>query len=159
MARPDFTRRAMMVGLAVVGASLLLPWRPLRADEVVRVMKVKGCGCCEGWAEHLRAAGFACEVSVHPDLDAYKAELGVPGDLRSCHTATVADYIVEGHVPAAAVRRLLAKRPALAGLAVPGMPAGSPGMPSDRPETYEVTGFARDGARVPFMRFVGDASI
>lgn len=159
MARPDLTRRAMLAGLAVVGANLLLPWRLLRAGEVVRVMKVQGCGCCEGWAEHLRAAGFVCEVSVHPDLDAYKAELGVPADLRSCHTATVAGYIVEGHVPATAVQRLLAGRPALAGLAVPGMPAGSPGMPSDRPETYEVTGFARDGSRVPFMRFVGDASI
>lgn len=149
-------RRAFLAGLAAAGTLLALPvGRPV-AFEVVRVKKVKGCQCCDGWAEHLRAQGFACEIVAHPDIEAFKTRLGVPEDLRSCHTATVASYVIEGHVPAAAIRRLLAERPALTGLAVPGMPAGSPGMPSDRPETYEVLAFTRDGARKLFMRMRGE---
>jgi hypothetical protein len=145
-------RRALLARLATAGILLALPsGRPV-AFEVVRVKKVKGCQCCDGWAQHLRAEGFACEIVAHPDIEAFKTRLGVPGDLRSCHTATVASYVIEGHVPAVAIRRLLAERPALTGLAVPGMPAGSPGMPSDRPETYEVLAFTRDGARKLFMR-------
>jgi hypothetical protein len=150
-------RRTVVLALS----ALLLPWRPAHAQQpppqLVRVAKTPGCGCCEGWAEHLRAAGFACEVSENPDLDALKDRLGVPADLRSCHTATVAGYVVEGHVPAPAVRRLLVERPAaVLGLAVPGMPAGSPGMPSESPDTYAVTAFAADGGRTEFMRFVGE---
>lgn len=151
-------RRLLLAGLLAGGASFALPRRLARAEELVRAYKTPGCGCCELWAQHLRANGFACEVSAHPDLDAYKAELGVPEALRACHTATFAGYLVEGHVPALALRRLLLERPAVRGLAVPGMPAGSPGMPSDRPERYEVVAFDRDGGARPFMAFVGEAA-
>jgi hypothetical protein len=156
VSRRVLDRRASLAGLAVAGTLLALPTgRPLAA-EVVRVKKVKGCQCCDGWARHLRAQGFACEIVAHPNMEAFKTRLGVPEDLRSCHTATVAGYVIEGHVPAIALRRLLAERPAFTGLAVPGMPAGSPGMPSDRPETYEVLAFTRDGARKLFMRMRGE---
>jgi hypothetical protein len=149
-------RRASLAGLAAAGALLALPTaRPL-AVEVVRVKKAKGCQCCDGWAQHLRAEGFACEIVAHPNMEAFKTRLGVPEDLRSCHTATMAGYVIEGHVPAIALQHLLAERPAIAGLAVPGMPAGSPGMPSDQPEAYEVLAFTRDGARKLFMRMRGE---
>ena len=150
------TRRLLLATLAGTPLALAWPGRARAAAPRLLVAKTPGCGCCEGWAEHLRAAGFACEVSENPDLDALKDELKVPADLRSCRTATVAGYVVEGHVPAPAVRRLLVERPAVLGLAVPGMPAGSPGMPSESPNTYAVTAFAADGGRTEFMRFVGE---
>ena len=149
-------RRPLLLGLAAVGVTLALPARRVRASPLVQVSKVTGCGCCEGWAEHLRASGFACEVTAHDDLTPIKRRLGVPEDLESCHTATLEGYVVEGHVPAAALQRLLAERPAIIGLAVPGMPMGSPGMPSPRPDAYDVVAFAADGRREVFMRFVGE---
>ena len=114
-----------------------------------------GCGCCGAWVEHLRHAGFATTVVETRDLDAVKRRLGVPAELASCHTAEVQGYVVEGHVPAAAIRRLLTERPQAAGLAVPGMPAGSPGMEGGTPETYEVVLFGPQGHRT-FARYRGD---
>jgi hypothetical protein len=157
MNRPAFSRRPLLLGLAAVGVAFALPLRRIQASPpLLRVAKVTGCGCCEGWADHLRASGFACEVAAYDDLAPIKRRLGVPEDLESCHTATLEGYVVEGHVPAAALRRLLAERPGIAGLAVPGMPMGSPGMPSPRPEAYEVIAFAAGGRREVFMRFVGE---
>jgi len=113
---------------------------------VVQVWKTPTCGCCGKWIEHLEAAGF--DVTVHDvqDLAAVKRELGVPGSLQSCHTALIDGYLLEGHVPAADVRRLLAERPEVAGLAVPGMPVGSPGMEmGDQKDPYDVVTFTSDG--------------
>ncbi len=90
--------------------------------------KSAGCGCCGVWAEHMRAAGFAVEERVTEDLASIKARVGLPYGMGSCHTAEVGGYFIEGHVPAQAVRRLLAERPDARGLTVPGMPIGSPGM-------------------------------
>ncbi len=101
----------------------------------------------------MRAAGFPVTVIDTPDLKSLKARLGVPADLAGCHSSEVAGYVIEGHVPAAAVRRLLAERPAATGLAVPGMPAGSPGMGGE-PAIYEVTLFARD-QRSSYARYRG----
>nr|WP_244645122.1 DUF411 domain-containing protein [Salinarimonas ramus] len=114
------------------------------------------CGCCTAWAEHMEAAGFRVEVRETSLMDEVKARLGVPRDLASCHTAEIDGYVIEGHVPAAAVEELLAQRPDVAGLSVPGMPIGSPGMevPGVAAERYEVVGFGEDGARV-VGRFVG----
>jgi hypothetical protein len=156
--RPFASRRELLAGAALLAVAPPRPGRAADGDDrpLVRAMKTPGCGCCEGWAEHLRASGFRCEVVEQPDLDARKAALGVPEALRACHTATLAGYVVEGHVPAAALRRLLLERPPIVGLAVPGMPAGSPGMPSPRPEPYAVLAFTKDGATAPFMRFVGE---
>jgi len=94
----------------------------------IAVIKDPSCGCCTEWVEHLRREGFAVSVTESSDQPARSARLGVPEELRSFHTATIDGYVIEGHVPAADIRRLLAERPAGLGLAVPGMPMGSPGM-------------------------------
>jgi hypothetical protein len=117
------------------------------ASDVVQVYKSPTCGCCVEWIEHLKEHGFTVEVIDQPDMFAVKNELGLPRELASCHTARVAGYLVEGHVPAQDIRRLLEDRPQLAGLAVPGMPVGSPGMevegqPADE---YDVVAFDASG--------------
>lgn len=103
---------------------------------------------------HLRASGFATKVEMNSDMRPVKARFGVPRVLESCHTALVGDYVIEGHVPAAAIRRLLKERPAITGLAVPGMPIGSPGMETrDYPaQRYEVLTFDRTGRTTVFER-------
>jgi hypothetical protein len=118
----------------------------------VTVYKTPTCGCCRAWVDHLRDAGFHVETVDRDDLTMVKSANGVPERLASCHTATVGDYVVEGHVPAEDIRRLLRERPAVAGLAVPGMPVGSPGMevpgrPADR---YDVLSFDRAGVTSVF---------
>ena len=120
----------------------------------ILVHKDPNCGCCEGWAQHLKAAGFAVTVAETADLEVVRKRLGVPEDLAACHTAEFGSYVIEGHVPAPALRKLLAERPSAAGLAVPGMPAGSPGMEGGVPQKYEVVLFGAMG-RQTFMRFVG----
>jgi hypothetical protein len=117
----------------------------------VVVYKSPTCGCCQSWAEHLQAAGFPVETRDTQDLDAIKAEAGVPFGQGSCHTAKVGDYFVEGHVPADDVKRLLAERPDALGLTVPGMPIGSPGMEQgDVREPYDVLLVAKDGSTAVF---------
>ena len=125
--------------------------------EVITVHKDPTCGCCSGWVEHIQKAGFKTKFRDTRDLDA-KRRLGVPDDLAACHTAEVAGYIMEGHVPAAALRRFLAEKPKAAGLAVPGMPIGSRGMEGGRPEKYDVVLFGPEGRRT-YMRFIGEQSI
>jgi hypothetical protein len=113
---------------------------------VVHVYKTPTCGCCADWVDHIEEAGFRTEVVDLPNLNAVRQRAGVPHQLGSCHTALVGDYVVEGHVPASAIVRLLRENPAVAGLAVPGMPIGSPGMEmGDRKDPYDVIAFTRDG--------------
>ncbi len=125
------------------------------AGPTVIVTKDPNCGCCVGWAEHLRASGFTVDVRDVTDLAPVKARLGVPGDLAACHTAEVGGYVIEGHVPASAIRRLLSEKPQAKGLAVPGMPTGSPGMevPGSPPEEYAVILFG--DTRRTYARFKG----
>ncbi len=133
-----------LVGVLAIGAVLALAvgWPPGAANAApppVTVYKTASCGCCGAWVEHLQAAGFQTQVHDVADLAAVKAQLGVPRTLESCHTATVGGYVIEGHVPAADIQRLLAQRANATGLAVPGMPVGSPGMESgDRHGPYRV---------------------
>ena len=104
------------------------------------------CGCCGGWVEHMQTAGFQVDDRITEDMDAVKQEFGVPLDLSACHTAVVNGYVVEGHIPAEDVRRLLAEQPDVAGIAVPGMPIGSPGMESgDIRQPYTVYSFTTSG--------------
>lgn len=160
MTRTALPRRPLLGGLVLLAGGLALPWAPARAAApLIEARKQRGCGCCEGWADHVRASGFACTVATYDDLGPIKAALGVPEALQSCHTATVEGYALEGHVPAAAIRRLLAERPAIKGLAVPGMPLGSPGMPGDPPDAYEVIAFGEGDAQSIFMRFVGEQQV
>ena len=152
-----FSRRRILVLLGVAPLGLGLP---AVADALpqVTVHRDPGCGCCGAWVEHLQRAGFPTRVLETRDLDAVKRRLGVPDDLASCHTAEVQGYVVEGHVPAAAVRRLLAEKPPAAGLAVPGMPIGSPGMEGGKPEIYQVVLFGPQRRRV-FARYTGDREL
>ena len=114
---------------------------------VVHVWKSPTCGCCEGWVKHLEASGYQVEVENVQDVNAIKRERGIPVGAWSCHTAEVDGYLVEGHVPAATIDRVLAERPQVAGVAVPGMPMGSPGMemPGMQADPYAVMSFTGQG--------------
>lgn len=115
---------------------------------MIQVYKTPTCGCCTLWIDHLRASGFEVKATDLPDLSTLKAMNGVPNELSSCHTATIDGYVIEGHVPASDITRLLAERPKIAGLAVPGMPMGSPGMEHPDPrrhEAYDVIAFGGQG--------------
>ncbi len=128
--------------------------RPARAAApALEVWKMRSCPCCVGWAERFEAAGFATTIHEVGDVGAVRAAAGVPPDLGGCHTSKVEGYVVEGHVPVAAVQRMLAERPAILGLAVPGMPLGSPGMEieGEPAEPYDVVAFTADGSRSVFM--------
>lgn len=111
----------------------------------MKVYKDANCGCCKLWVEHLEKNGFKVEVMDLPDLSAVKAKYGVGQELQSCHTGIVGDYTVEGHVPADLIHKMLKEKPAIAGLAVPGMPMGSPGMEGATKERYDVLTFDRAG--------------
>lgn len=118
------------------------------------VSKSASCGCCHLWVEHMEKAGFELEVVNTEELNPIKQRVGVPYGKGSCHTAEVGGYFVEGHVPAADIKRLLAERPDAKGLVVPGMPAGSPGMelPDGRVQPYVVELVAKDGTTSEFAR-------
>ncbi|AXK39308.1 DUF411 domain-containing protein [Crenobacter cavernae] len=131
--------------LALLLASLILPLSALAATGTV--YKNPQCGCCTAWAEHLAKNGVSLKVEPRDDLAAVRAKLGVPADLGGCHTAKIDGYVFEGHVPADLVKKVLKGKPAIAGLAVPGMPAGSPGMEGPTKVSYPVIAFDRQGKR------------
>lgn len=109
------------------------------------VYKSPTCGCCTKWVDHVRQSGFRVTVHDQDDLSETKVNLGVPRELQSCHTAVVGRYVIEGHVPADLIQRLLRERPNVLGLAVPGMPEGSPGMEGSRKDRYDVLTVDRSG--------------
>jgi len=131
--------------------TLLFITAPAFAAEVT-VYKDAGCGCCKKWITHLEAHGFSVKARDVKDLTASKTAHGVPPKLYACHTATVDGYVIEGHVPAADIRRLLKERPKVRGLAVPGMPVGSPGMEGLFHERYETLTFDKDGRTAVYER-------
>jgi hypothetical protein len=135
--------------MVVFAAGMLVSSATVVAQQppVVEVFKTPTCGCCSKWVEHLKAHGLTVETTNLKDLSGLKARHGVPAHLQSCHTALVAGYVIEGHVPAADVQRLLKERPAIAGLAVPGMPTGSPGMEVNgaKAQPYDVVAFDKQG--------------
>jgi len=125
------------------------------AADTIEVWKSPDCSCCAAWVEHLRLAGFHVKSSNVDDIDAARRKNGVPQALGACHTARVGGYAIEGHVPAADIKRLLKERPKAAGLAVPGMPPGSPGMesPDGRAHPYDVLLFRGDGSHKPYASY------
>ena len=133
---------------AADAAPAAAPSQDLAAAPVITVYKSPSCGCCKNWVDHVKAAGFTVEVHDVDNLSDIKADAGVPASARSCHTAIVGGYAIEGHVPAATVQRLLKEKPAIAGIAVPGMPVGSPGMevPGQAADKYDVVAFKADGS-------------
>lgn len=131
-------KAALILALAVPGAAFA---ETLNAT----LYKNLNCGCCEAYADHLRRAGFAVKVVPSEEMSAIKQKLQVPTRLGSCHTTVIGKYVVEGHVPIASVKRLLREKPAVKGIAVPGMPAGSPGMEAPVKEGFTVFAFTADG--------------
>lgn len=138
-------------------AVILLP--PAMADArtgkkqpAITVYKDPNCGCCKSWMDHLTKHGFRVTARDTRDMSSVKENFGVKSDLQSCHTGVVQGYVIEGHVPAADIARLLKERPKIAGLAVPGMPVGSPGMEGGTPEKYSVIAFDKRGGTKIFAR-------
>ena len=126
--------------LLLAASAIFLPSFPAlaQAPATLKMTKNPNCGCCTGHAEHLRAAGYVVEITESDQIDALRATRGVPEELAGCHFIEVDGYLIEGHVPAAAIDKLLAERPAIKGIAVPGMPQGSPGMSGERTEPLVV---------------------
>ena len=142
---------AAAAGIAGFGA---LRAQQTSSGPLVEVFKTPTCGCCSKWVEHMRANGFDAKVHDLLDLSEIKNTRGVPDNAQSCHTAVVGGYVVEGHVPASDVQRLLKEKPAVVGITVPGMPVGSPGMeyPGTRPEPYAVLSFDKARATRVFAK-------
>ena len=147
------SRRATLRIFGAATAFVVIPRGFAQALPMVTISKDPDCDCCTGWADHVRKAGFPVTIVATTDLKSIKARLGVPGDLAGCHTAEVGSYVIEGHVPASAIKRLLREQPKATGLAVPGMPAGSPGM-GGSPQIFEVTLFKPNG-RQSYGRYQG----
>jgi len=129
--------------------------RPVAADAVaakptITVYKDPSCGCCKKWIEHLVKHGYRVDAKDTPGMAEIKRTLGVPDRITSCHTAVVNGYLIEGHVPAADIDRLLAQKPTIAGLAVPGMPVGAPGMEGGTAQRYQVLAFDKKGKTTVF---------
>ncbi len=153
---PLLSRRRLVSLAGLAAAGLAFGRSALAAPggaPTLQVFKSPWCGCCDAWVEHVAAAGYPVRVEEVEDLTPLKAMLGIAPELQSCHTALVEGYVVEGHVPARELARLLAERPAATGLAVPGMPLGSPGMEhGDIREPYAVVLFKGDERQV-FARY------
>jgi hypothetical protein len=141
-------------GVGYLGLASAQRSQTAAAAATVEVYKSPTCGCCSKWVEHLQAHGFTVNTTNVDDLSLIKAKYGVPGAVESCHTALVGGYVVEGHVPAADVQKLLKDRPAVAGIGVRGMPIGSPGMEvaGVKPQTYEVLAFDKKGQTRVFAK-------
>lgn len=156
---PEISRKALLAialvaGLgaaAAIGALLWDEHHPRTTGPLVTVYKHPECHCCSRWIEHLQDHGFAVQARLELKQAERQGALGVPEVLRACHTAVVEGYVIEGHVPAQDVKRLLAERPRARGLAVPGMPIGSPGMEQgDRIDPYDVLLFDETGKAEAF---------
>ena len=149
-------RRLLIQSLAATASTSALPLLAQSAKPHLEVWKDPSCGCCHDWVTHMEAAGFRFKVHDVGNTGA-RARLGLPQKLGSCHTALVGGYVIEGHVPAADVRRLLQQKPNALGLAVPGMPVGSPGMDGpvygNRRDPYDVLLVARDGSTRVFSSY------
>ncbi len=140
---PSLARLAPLLSIVLLSGAIGRAQAPKPVPVVV--YKSPTCGCCGKWVEHMRANGFDVTVNNMPDVTPIKDKQGVPAALRSCHTAIVGNYAIEGHVPADVVKKLLKEKPNAAGIAVPGMPMGSPGMEGGSKDTYNVVLFDKSG--------------
>jgi len=147
-------RQFLVASAAGALAPLALSRRLLAmtAAPVITIYKDPNCGCCAKWVTHLASNGFVTTVKDTPDMDAVKKTMRVPADLQSCHTAVVDRYVIEGHVPAADIKKLIASKESVQGLAAPGMPMGSPGMEGGKADKYDVIAFSTDGKTRVFAK-------
>ena len=142
------------ISLALTTAAVRTPAADAVAKKpVITVYKDPSCGCCKSWIEHLIKHGYRVDAKDSHEMTEIKRSLGVPEALTSCHTAVVNGYLIEGHVPAADIARLLKTKPKVAGLAVPGMPMGSPGMEGPRTQKYDVLSFDKAGKTKIFASY------
>lgn len=146
------TKRMLRLRRGILLMAFALPMAAYAAGELM-VYKDPYCGCCTAWIEHMRANGFTVKFEDRQDMDAIKEASGVAPELASCHTAMIDGYVIEGHVPAAEVKRLLEEQPSVLGLAVPGMPMGSPGMEGPFKQAYDVVSFTQDGQTAVYSRY------
>ena len=146
MIRRLVLRSALTVALSV-------PVLAIAATPLIDVYKSEYCGCCEGWVEHLKANGFTTRVRNVANPSDYRERGGIPNELGSCHTGMIQGYAIEGHVPAADIKRLLAQKPKAKGLAVPAMPLGSPGMEGPRKDPYDVLLVQANGKTAVFKHY------
>jgi hypothetical protein len=156
MTSKNLSRRTILATGAGLFALSALPAKARSLDNQMLVMKDPNCGCCGAWIEIVEAAGFkvTIELSAGTALMRYKSENGIPEAMASCHTARIGGYMLEGHVPVADIHRLLEERPEAIGLAVPGMPYGSPGMgPESEREAYDVLLIRKDGTSEVFAHY------
>lgn len=128
----------------IAAALILFSGYSVAESQVMQVYKSETCGCCDDWIEHIEAAGIQVEATNLQQMQLKKIELGVPAQLASCHTGVINGYVIEGHVPASDILRLLQEQPQVTGLTVPGMPHGSPGMETGRIDAYDVLAFDAD---------------
>jgi hypothetical protein len=152
MTRRSLLALALTVGLTWAGSVWMAA--QATAKPQMTVYKSSTCGCCEKWVAHMRQNGFEVKAIDVDDIDKVKKERGVPDAAASCHTATVNGYLVEGHVPADAVLKMLKDKPAIAGIAVPGMPMGAPGMemPNGQKEAYTIVSFDKTGKTAVYQK-------
>jgi hypothetical protein len=142
-------RRDFVISTSIIAASTGLLGCSAEAQASMLVHKSATCGCCNAWIMHMRDAGFQVGARNEDDVTLIKQQHEIPSHLWSCHTAVIDGYVIEGHIPAPQVQRLLAERPSLTGLAVPGMPAGSPGMETSGPnQAYTIYGFGPEGVTI-----------
>lgn len=139
----------------LLAGALALPLMASAADQVIEVYKSASCGCCTGWVDHLKENGFAVKVQNVESTSDYREKFGIPQELGSCHSAKVHGYAIEGHVPAADIKRLLAEKPKAVGLAVPSMPMGSPGMEGPRKDAYDVFLVKSGGQKTVYKHYDG----
>ena len=144
-----FMALALTTGAAVPGPSAI---HSHSEGPVITVYKDPNCGCCNNWVDHLIRHGYRVTAKNTSEMTEIKRGLGVPEDLESCHTGVVKGYVIEGHVPAPDIKRLLKEKPTVVGLAVPGMPMGSPGMEGPRTDRYDVLSFDKAGKTKVFAK-------
>lgn len=142
-----------LLSKAALAAALSAPMFAIAAAPVIDVYKSESCGCCSAWVDHLKANGFAPRVVNVENPSDYRERGGIPDKLGSCHTGMIQGYAIEGHVPASDIKRLLAQKPKVKGLAVPAMPLGSPGMEGPRKDPYDVLLVQANGSTKVFKHY------
>jgi len=146
--------RPVVVCLMMATVSMSAAQRPQTAAAAIegKVYLTPTCGCCGKWVEHMNASGFKMTREMTTDMNTVAAHQKVPESLQSCHTAVIGPYVIEGHVPADLVKKLLEEQPKIVGLSAPGMPAGSPGMDVPNSPPYSIVAFRADGTTYEFAR-------